>query len=316
MFKHILTTIIITIISLACSMESGIAATKKHALKKPNHQIHHTIVKKPKTILKKKSPTKKTRHTKSKSKPLTQHHRVIKKTKQHQHPSKHSIQSHSSQRTQINTSNLHHTTLPAYLLSPAEKNLVNFVRNTVASAHHSAYKLGGSQIDTTRGIYVVDCSTYVDHILKTVYPSAYTSLVFSSRTEKPTTHNFYEYFSKLSDNSKHWNTIEDVEALRPGDILVFRYTNKSGNETGGHVMIVMDKPVRQGNTYLVRIADSAATGHSKDTRLSHRSGIGIGSILLKVDPQSLQPYAYSWKIGSRFESNVYFAMARPLILNS
>jgi hypothetical protein len=216
--------------------------------------------------------------------------------------------------TKVDTENISVSHLPGYLLSSIEKTLVNFVRSSIESIRYTAYKLGGTRIDSSRGVYVVDCSSYVDHILKTVYPHAYTSLASWSGSEKPTTNDYYQYFMNLSDNSRHWNTVDDVEELRPGDILVFRTKNRFGNEIGGHVMIVMDKPIKNGNTFLVRIADAAPSGHSKDTRLPHASGIGIGTMLLKVNPQTFQPYAYAWKVGARWESNVNFAMARPIDL--
>jgi hypothetical protein len=208
---------------------------------------------------------------------------------------------------QINKKNITRTALPNYLLNSKEKTLVNFVRKTVSNMQYTAYKFGGAKIDTSRGIYIVDCSRYVDHILKNIYPGAYTSLTTWSGTDRPTTNDFYHYFTNLSDGSEHWNTVDDVEDLRPGDILVFR--NK--NRMSGHVMIVMDKPAKMGNTFLVRIADSAHSGHSKDTRMPHASGIGIGTMVLKVNPDTFKPYAYAWKVGSRWQHNVKFAMARP-----
>lgn len=217
------------------------------------------------------------------------------------------------QTDKINTQNVAQSNVPLYVLSNIEKRLVNFVRNTVSSLHYSNYKMGGTTIDSSRGIYVVDCSTYVDHILKTVYPSAFNSLVVGTGTEKPTTDDYYDYFINLGYKSqRHWNTVDDVDDLRPGDILVFRFKNAYGNETGGHVMVVMDQPAKDGDTFLVRVADSAPTGHSEDTRLPRRSGIGIGTLMLKVDSKTFQPYAYAWKEGARWQRNVNFAMARPI----
>jgi cell wall-associated NlpC family hydrolase len=183
----------------------------------------------------------------------------------------------------------------------------------VSTLRYSSYKLGGTHIDTENGIYVVDCSSYVDHILNTVYPRAFSRLAAWSGTEKPTSDDFYHYFSDLSaDNPRSlWNPIEAVEELRPGDVLVFRNTNNAGDERGGHVMIVMDKPKRDSNTYTVRVSDAAPSGHSSDTRAPHTSGIGIGTLLLKVNPKTFQPYAYAWKYGAQWKNNVAFAMARP-----
>jgi len=251
----------------------------------------------------KKHHTHRIKHTKKKS-PRIKRNRVSRPT--------HAIHTSHLTRTTVNTPNIQYSFFPSYLLTSMEKNLVKFVRNTVESIHYTTYKLGGTRIEPSKGIYIVDCSSYVDHILKTIYPRSYNSLAIWSGTSKPTTNDFYQYFQNLGDNSAHWNSIDDAEDLRPGDILVFRSKNRMGIETGGHVMIIMDKPVRNGNELLLRIADSAPSGHSSDTRLLHRSGIGIGSMLLKINPHTLRPYAYAWTVDSRWETNVNFAMARPV----
>ncbi len=262
----------------------------------------------------------------SKKKTHAAHQAKKKVPRAHQkHPAKKSkkrrnqLQSHTTAITAsthpapVNSPNITKANLPGYLLTSIEKTLVDVVRKTIATLRYTAYKLGGTRIDTSRGIYVVDCSMYVDHVLKTVYPQAYTNLTHWSGSDKPTSDDYYHYFTSLSENSRsHWNTVDDVEQLRPGDILVFRYKNKIGNERGGHVMIVMDKPVPRANAFLIRVADAASTGHSTDTRLPHASGIGIGTLLLKVDSKTYRPYAYAWKVGSRWEKNVNFAMARPI----
>lgn len=189
-----------------------------------------------------------------------------------------------------------------------KQHLVNFVKNSVSNLRYSAYKMGGNHFDAERGIYVVDCSGYVDYTLRAVYPDAYSSLVNSSGTDKPNSLHYYDFFSGLTnDPSEHWNKVESVEKLQPGDILVFRYKNSSRS---GHVMVVMNKPVLEGDSYWVSVADSAPVGHSQDTRLPNTSGVGIGVLLLKTNTIG-QPAAFAWKIGSRWERNVRFAMARP-----
>lgn len=309
MMRHTLAklmTIILSVTILSWTAQSCFAVTKKHT---KTTTTHHSVKK-----TKKKTPVVK--HTNKKplhKKTVTKKKVTTKKKKVIRHPVHAKPAARAS--TRVNTSNLNQSNLPGYLLNSVEKTLVSFVQDTVSTISYTSYKLGGTKIDSSRGVYVVDCSTYVDHILKSVYPRAYTSLTSWSGTEKPTTDDFYQYFKNLSDNSRHWNTIDDVEQLRPGDILVFRSKNKYGNETGGHVMVVMDKPIQDGDTFLVRIADSAPSGHSKDTRFPHASGIGIGTMLLKVNPRTSHPYAYAWKVGARWESNVNFAMARPVNMN-
>lgn len=215
--------------------------------------------------------------------------------------------------TKTNTSNAYPTTTntPAEATS-IEKRVVSFVAKTVSDLHYSSYKLGGSRFDPSKGVYILDCSNYVDHILQVIYPHAYSRLVNSTGAGTPNSRHYYDFISRLSEDSKYcWNKIRNVDQLRPGDVLVFRYKNPRGHQTGGHVMLVMDKPLRDIDTYLVRVADSAPNGHSEDTRLRHVSGIGIGTLLLKVNPQTGQPTAYAWRFGSHWKNNVYFAMARP-----
>ena len=103
-----------------------------------------------------------------------------------------------------------------------------------------------------------------------------------------------------------------MDQLRAGDILVLRYMNSHGYQTGGHVVIVMDKPIRDTDVFFLRVADSARSRHSQDTRQRHESGIGIGTMLLKINPKTGQPAAFAWGVGSYWNKNVTFAMARPM----
>lgn len=253
-----------------------------------------------------------------------QHHKKLSKTHKNKSHSAHHVKKLAHKKTTHHQPNisedennnyltLTQSTPPTgYVSSTMEQKLVDFVYKSVSNVRYSSYKLGGSRFDPSKGIYVVDCSAYVDHTLRYVFPNAYLSLVDSSGTEKPNSLHYYEFFTGLSeDPNEHWSKVEDIEKLQPGDILVFRYQNARGKSTGGHVMVVMNKPIQQDDTYLLSVADSAPVGHSQDTRQPHVSGIGIGSLLLKTNPKTGHA-AYAWKIGSRWKNNVRIAMARPL----
>jgi hypothetical protein len=199
---------------------------------------------------------------------------------------------------------------PKTLVSSIEHRIVGYVHKTIDSLNYSHYKIGGSKFDTKKGVYIVDCSNYVDQILQAVSPQAYLSLVNYTGTETPTTRHYYDFFSDLSDQP-YWGKVDDVENLRAGDILVFRY-KKRRHAVQGHVMVVMDKPIRANDAFLVRVADSAPVRHSQDTRPAHVSGIGIGTLLLKTDPKTGQPRSYAWGADSLLTHHATFAMARPL----
>ena len=233
--------------------------------------------------------------------------------KTHRNKKKHIPNINPNRATLKKTNNIFHTNSATNFLSSMPQRLVQFVHDTVNTLSYSVYEWGGSHFDTSRGVYVVDCSRYVDYILEATQPHAYFNLVRSSGADRPNTQQYYDFFTGLSDDpSRHWDQIEEVEKLQAGDILVFRKKNSVGVEAG-HVMVVMGKPIlSNSHTYLVRVADSAPYRHSHDTRSRHVSGIGIGTLVLKVDSLTGQPKAYAWKVGSLWKRNVKFAMARPV----
>ncbi len=209
------------------------------------------------------------------------------------------------------------SSFPGNWASSVKKDMVDFVEKTVDNLHYSSYKLGGKKFDPERGVYILDCSNFVDNILQNTYPGAYSNLVNSVGADTPASQHYFNFFRDLANESDgHWNKINEIEQLQSGDVLVFRYKNSRGAETGGHVMVVMDKPEHASNVYFVRVADSAPSRHSEDTRHVNESGIGIGTLLLKANPVTGQPSAFAWGINSYWNKNVKFAMARPVKINT
>lgn len=196
------------------------------------------------------------------------------------------------------------------------KDLAMLAAETVQGLKQTTYQLGGNQFEPQRGVYRLDCSAYVDKLLQQTNPNAYRTLAQWSKTDKPTTAHYYDFFNWLPSNHwGHWRKIHSVEQLDAGAILVFRYGNKKRKQTGGgHVMIVMNKPVhdpQKPNVFWVNVADSASSGHSGDTRPRRTSGVGIGKLLLKVNPKTKQLDAYAWKAGADWKHNTQFVMALP-----
>lgn len=185
-------------------------------------------------------------------------------------------------------------------------NLAGMVNKTLENLHYTHYQMGGSKFDPSHGIYITDCSGYVNRLLNQVNPAAYFSLVHSTGSSRPNSEDFYNFFNNLAFRStQHWRKVDDASNLQAGDILVFRH-----GWHGGHVMVVMNKPIRHNDVLEVRVADSASSGHSRDTRPAHVSGVGVGTMLIKVT-SSNQPAAYAWRVGAPWE-RVRFAMGRPL----
>lgn len=193
------------------------------------------------------------------------------------------------------------------------KKLVYFVKESIFTLRYSVYRLGGGLVDMTKGLYILDCSRYVDWLLKFVYPNPYHRLVNATGSDNPNSKDYYNFFTQLSYRPQpNWQKITEVNQMEPGDILVVRYRNNKGKETGGHVMVVMDKPLPSREGYLVNVADSAAAPHSEDTRPRHSSGIGMGYLLLKTNLMTGEPNALAWKVGAAWQHNIKVAMARPI----
>jgi cell wall-associated NlpC family hydrolase len=314
LFYKIKTIGLVVLIGMVFSL---IADQLVFALEKNNtKQVHHTITHHPKSHHNKKSAKKlpHAHHTHTAA-PITPHiAHSSPPAIEHIEP----IAEVGTPSPELNPLNINE--LPANnknnstFISSITQRVVGLVHSTIATLRYTAYKLGGTRFDRTKGIYVLDCSDYVDHILKAAYPAAYLSLVHSSGSDKPTTEHYYDFFTRLSNNSQHhhWNKVDEVSALQPGDILVFRRANRGRAGMNGHVMVVMNKPIQIQDAFIVKVADSASSRHSQDTRLPHTSGIGIGKMQLKVDPESGQPLAYAWRLGSTWEKHVNFAMARPI----
>lgn len=208
-----------------------------------------------------------------------------------------------------------HSSLAFNTLSPTEttgERVVSFVHEVVGSLRYTRYAYGAGVFDSKYGVYKLDCSHYVDNILHRVDPIAYASLEAGTGAQMPNSENYYDFFTRLSDHLRYdWDKVDNAKELQPGDVLVFRFKNPYGMQEGGHVMLVMDKPVIDNDALLVRVTDSAAAGHSDDTRAAHNSGVGIGTLLLKVDSYTGQPSAYAWEFNSPWKSSVDIAMARP-----
>ena len=197
---------------------------------------------------------------------------------------------------------------------PLNKPVTNLAHQTVENLHYNAYKFGGNRFDPQHGIYMLDCSSYVDHLLDRTSPQAYSTLAQWTGSYKPNTSQYYDFFNALSASNNHptnWHKVESSQKLQAGDILVFRYKNAHGQSSGGHVMLVMDKAAVNSNVVQVKVADSAQAGHSGDTRGEH-SGIGIGTLLLRVNPLTGEPYAFAWRLDSPWNNRVNIAMGRPL----
>lgn len=125
---------------------------------------------------------------------------------------------------------------------------------------------------------------------------------------------FYEAFRWTRKNPL-WKSVKFAQA-RAGDYLAYQYKNVN-KPTTGHLVILAGRPIRRRTkakgrvVWTVRVADSARTGHSYDTRKNchnHACGVGFGTMQFETY-RSGKLRGFQWSVGRRKSFNVLSLMA-------
>lgn len=152
-----------------------------------------------------------------------------------------------------------------------------------------------TQVDETNGVFKYDCSGFLTYSLKQMaIPALSEFKIGGVKVERPLARDFYNFFQS-KNLSKHWSSVKKVSELVPGDIVVWIHKEAQSTNTG-HVVVVAEKPYvnsKNKNEFLVKVIDSARSGHSQDTRKSGESGLGSGTMALAVNDKG-SPIGYRW----------------------
>ena len=171
-----------------------------------------------------------------------------------------------------------------------------------------------THIDKTTGVFDVDCSGFVDHLLKRVAPQQYDRLPIEPGHTRPRAEVYYQFFVELAQTPKPgWEAVSRFAELRRGDLIAWKKETTS-QETGdtGHVMVVGATPVRLGNAvYRLTVYDSTKSPHDNDTRAPGADGIGRGDLFFYVNAQDA-PIAFQFS-SQRQVHDAPISMGRPSI---
>ena len=151
------------------------------------------------------------------------------------------------------------------------------------------------------GIYDMDCSGFVDYLLKRVAPEQYAHLPIETGHPRPRAATYFKLFHSLPGNPvAGWKSIDQLADARRGDILAWALeppTQKPGDT--GHVVIVAAPPVSTTpREYRIPVYDSSGIRHDEDSRPEGTSGIGEGVITIRVDDRGAP-------VGFRFNSHAH-----------
>lgn len=173
-----------------------------------------------------------------------------------------------------------------------------------------------TRVSIKDGIYEFDCSSMVSWVLRRATPVASQSFR-AGLSQRPLARDFQRHIARLPENKARfgWQRISRVEDARAGDVVAWVKPDIIRSPYTGHVAFIVLAPVPAPNsnsTYLVRVADASSLLHDDDTRQGGRTGFGLGTIVLEVDPVSRAPIAYGW-VGLKWRTfNTAIAIGRAL----
>jgi hypothetical protein len=163
-------------------------------------------------------------------------------------------------------------------IADAAEKLISDIRET--HYQHKTY------VVLSKGIYDMDCSGFVDYLLKRVAPQQYANLPIETGHTQPRAAMYFDLFHGLPGNPMTgWKSIDRLADAERGDIIAWSLeasTQKPGDT--GHVVIVASFPILANKReYQVAVYDSSGIHHEDDSRPKATNGIGKGVITFKVD---------------------------------
>jgi hypothetical protein len=170
-----------------------------------------------------------------------------------------------------------------------------YILETVQESHYQHI----THVDEATGVYDVDCSGLLCYILREMLPGHLDAVPPAPDHNRPLTLQFYETFTAATDlpeGSDGWQHITRIADARPGDVICWRLPQQVAGKDTGHVMIVDESPVLDGDDiYRVVVIDSADAPHADDTRPAGTTGVGSGTMWFVTDDQR-DLIGYHWRL--------------------
>jgi hypothetical protein len=181
-------------------------------------------------------------------------------------------------------------------LADAAQRLLSEVRET-----HYQHK---RHIDWIAGAYDMDCSEFVDHLLKRVAPEEFSQIPVEPGHVRPRAAMYFQFLNRLRQQPLvGWQAVYQLGDVQRGDIIAWEL-HASTQEPGdtGHVVIVASTPVlKTKDLYAVKVYDSSGILHDNDSRPEHTGGLGRGVITFRIN-QSGEPIAFQFNSRADFHT--------------
>jgi hypothetical protein len=179
-------------------------------------------------------------------------------------------------------------------LADAAQHLFSDMRET-----HYQHK---THVERAEGVYDMDCSGFVDYLLKRIAPGQFGQLHVEPGHARPRA---TMYFQLLHDLLKQplrgWTAVRQLAHAQRGDVIAWELqASTQGPGDTGHVVIVAAAPIQVTEMiYRVEVYDSSGIRHDDDSRPEQTSGIGRGTITFRVNEKG-EPIAFQFNSRAHF----------------
>jgi hypothetical protein len=202
---------------------------------------------------------------------------------------------------------------------PPPSRIVAEAHRILANLHSSEYS-HKTHIDESAGSYAVDCSGLVCAVLKKAAPAQLAAVPKAKGQARQRAAEFYDAFAlaptkaPTTASTRPWRRIARLANAAPGDLIAWRRPIIEAGQDTGHIVIVDQAPIAEGNgIFRVTVIDSVTAPHSDDTRKPPATGLGRGTMYFKVDRQG-RPIAYSWKSRTGPFHEISIAIGRAVVV--
>lgn len=200
----------------------------------------------------------------------------------------------------------------AYCNQPPSPLLIK--AQTVFEAVHQG-KAVSSYSHENKVEYHMNCYGFLNHLVQDTAPHAFQEMVDAmEKLKKTVPPSFdgmpcpYNYAAALkSKQLKHWEVVDNLEEVRPGDILIYLppgFEPQEDFDTGQpvpaiHMMVVETVLGKTKEKHHFRVIDCTRIPHNRkdDTRYPKKGGIGKSSVYItKREPHFALQWTYTGRI--------------------
>ena len=172
-----------------------------------------------------------------------------------------------------------------------------------------------TDIDEGTGEYYCDCSGFVSYLLRKEMPAQYAAVRFPKPFRHPRAVEFHDAFAAAPTErveGKKWMRIVRLAEARAGDVAAWRKATIPEQGVTGHTVLFDSTPEPvAADVYEVVVIDSTSRPHRDDTRDGDETGVGRGTIYLRVDAAG-RPVAFATRSSDGPFTPYSIAIGRPV----